>query len=152
MEVTVQDQFLLQQMRWREELEDLQDSADLAGVATFKKRLKAAQDELDEGFSACWDDASRRGRPSAWCVACSSSTSWPTKCAIWKSASTTNPAQPALRLIPRAPWPYRSAEPGQSPQPHQRRLAWVSTWVPPIRWSPPCAAACPRRWPMPKGG
>ena len=61
LEVTVQDpEFLLQQMRWREELEDLQDSADLAGVAAFKKRLKLAQDELDAGFAACWDDAARR--------------------------------------------------------------------------------------------
>ncbi|MQK16796.1 Fe-S protein assembly co-chaperone HscB, partial [Escherichia coli] len=48
LEVTVQDpEFLFQQMRWREELEDLQDSADLAGVAAFKKRLRTAQDELD---------------------------------------------------------------------------------------------------------
>ena len=61
LEVTVQDpEFLLQQMRWREELEDLHDSVDLAGVVTFKKRLKAAQDELEEDFAACWDDAARR--------------------------------------------------------------------------------------------
>ncbi|UUY08716.1 co-chaperone HscB [Pseudomonas sp. J452] len=61
MEVTVQDpEFLLQQMRLREELEDLQDSADVAGVAAFKRRLKQAQDELDADFAACWDDAQRR--------------------------------------------------------------------------------------------
>ncbi|WP_137885018.1 co-chaperone HscB [Pseudomonas sp. 2FE] len=61
LEVTVQDpEFLLQQMHWREELEDLQDSADLTGVATFKRRLKIAQDELNESFAACWDDAARR--------------------------------------------------------------------------------------------
>ncbi|MGH8631728.1 MAG: co-chaperone HscB, partial [Burkholderiales bacterium] len=61
LEVTVQDPaFLLQQMHLREELEDLQDSADLAGVATFKRHLKVAQDELNEGFAACWDDAARR--------------------------------------------------------------------------------------------
>ncbi|MBB2495596.1 co-chaperone HscB [Aquipseudomonas ullengensis] len=61
LEVTVQDgEFLLQQMQWREELEDLQDSADLAGVAVFKRRLKTAQEELDEGFAACWDDPARR--------------------------------------------------------------------------------------------
>jgi molecular chaperone HscB len=61
MEVTVQDpEFLLQQMRLREELEDLQDSADVAGVAAFKRRLKQAQDELDAGFAACWDDVQRR--------------------------------------------------------------------------------------------
>ena len=59
-EVTVHDPaFLLQQMELREELEDLQDSADLAGVATFKRRLKTAQDELNESFAACWDDAAQ---------------------------------------------------------------------------------------------
>ncbi len=61
LEVTVQDpDFLLQQMQWREELEDLHDSADLVGVAQFKRRLKVAQDELNESFAVCWDDASRR--------------------------------------------------------------------------------------------
>ncbi|MFJ7316382.1 co-chaperone HscB [Pseudomonas sp. NPDC098747] len=61
MEVTVQDpEFLLQQMQWREELEDLQDSADLDGVAVFKRRLKVAQEELNESFAACWDDAAQR--------------------------------------------------------------------------------------------
>ncbi|WP_324728299.1 co-chaperone HscB [Pseudomonas chlororaphis] len=51
---------LLQQMQWREELEDLQDEADLAGIAAFKRRLKVAQDELNESFAACWDDAAQR--------------------------------------------------------------------------------------------
>ncbi len=61
LEATVQDpEFLLQQMQLREELEELQDSADLAGVATFKRRLKAAQAELEREFAACWDDAQRR--------------------------------------------------------------------------------------------
>ncbi|MDO7928897.1 co-chaperone HscB [Pseudomonas sp. KFB-139] len=61
LEVTVHDpDFLLQQMQWREELEDLQDEADLAGVAVFKRRLKSAQDELNESFAACWDDAAQR--------------------------------------------------------------------------------------------
>lgn len=61
LEVTVQDpQFLLQQMQLREELEDLHDSADLLGVAAFKRRLKAAQEELNESFAVCWDDAARR--------------------------------------------------------------------------------------------
>ncbi|MHC6227252.1 co-chaperone HscB [Pseudomonas sp. X10] len=62
-EVTVHDpEFLLQQMQWREELEDLQDSADLDGVAVFKKRLKLAQEALNEEFAACWDDAAQRDR------------------------------------------------------------------------------------------
>ncbi|GFM56092.1 co-chaperone protein HscB [Pseudomonas cichorii] len=61
LEVTVHDpDFLLQQMQWREELEDLQGEADLAGVAVFKRRLKSAQDELNESFAACWDDAAQR--------------------------------------------------------------------------------------------
>ena len=61
MEVTVHDpDFLMQQMQWREELEDLQDDADVAGVAVFKRRLKTAQDELNESFAACWDDAAQR--------------------------------------------------------------------------------------------
>ncbi|MBJ2248605.1 MULTISPECIES: co-chaperone HscB [Pseudomonas] len=61
LEVTVHDpDFLMQQMQWREELEDLQDEADVAGVAVFKRRLKNAQDELNESFAACWDDAVQR--------------------------------------------------------------------------------------------
>ncbi|BAN46869.1 co-chaperone HscB [Metapseudomonas resinovorans] len=61
LEATVQDpQFLLQQMQWREELEDLHDSADLDGVAAFKRRLKTAQGELDGDFAECWNDPERR--------------------------------------------------------------------------------------------
>lgn len=61
LEVTVQDpEFLLQQMQWREELEDLQDAADIDGIAPFKRRLKGAQDGLGEQFAVCWDDAGRR--------------------------------------------------------------------------------------------
>lgn len=61
LEVTVHDpDFLLQQMQLREELEDLQDSADISGVGQFKRRLKQAQDALNESFAACWDDAAQR--------------------------------------------------------------------------------------------
>ena len=60
-EVTVHDpDFLLQQMQWREELEELQDEADLPGIATFKRRLKTAHAELDESFAACWNDPQQR--------------------------------------------------------------------------------------------
>jgi molecular chaperone HscB len=55
--------FLLQQMQLREELEELEElyeRADLAGVAQFKRRLKGAQDEPNESFAVCWDDAVRR--------------------------------------------------------------------------------------------
>lgn len=61
LESTVQDpEFLMQQMQWHEELEELQDNADLAGVAAFKKRLKSTQEQLDERFAVCWDDAAQR--------------------------------------------------------------------------------------------
>ncbi|RIA32088.1 co-chaperone protein HscB [Ectopseudomonas oleovorans] len=61
LEVTVQDpDFLLQQMELREELEELHDDADLAGVAAFKRRLKSAQEQLNESFAACWDDDAQR--------------------------------------------------------------------------------------------
>ena len=60
-EVTVHDPaFLMQQMQLREELEDLQDSSDVAGVAVFKRSVKVAQDELNDSFAACWDDAAQR--------------------------------------------------------------------------------------------
>jgi len=60
-EVTVHDpDFLMQQMQWREELEDLQDEADLPGIVTFKRRLKVAQDDLYESFAVCWSDAAQR--------------------------------------------------------------------------------------------
>ncbi|MNC41589.1 hypothetical protein D3C75_903630 [compost metagenome] len=55
-------EFLLRQMMLREELEELQDSADLAGVAAFKRRLKAAQAELEGDFAACWDQPGERER------------------------------------------------------------------------------------------
>ena len=61
LEVTVHDpEFLMQQMQWREELEDLHDSADMAGIAAFKRRLKVAQNQLNDSFAACWDDAAQR--------------------------------------------------------------------------------------------
>lgn len=61
LETTVQDPaFLMQQMELREELQDLQESADLNGVAAFKKRLKQAQDRLNDGFADCWEDPARR--------------------------------------------------------------------------------------------
>ncbi|MAB99154.1 MAG: co-chaperone HscB [Pseudomonadaceae bacterium] len=61
LEVTVHDpDFLMQQIQLREELEDLQDAADIDGVLRFKRSLKQAQDELNESFAVCWDDAARR--------------------------------------------------------------------------------------------
>ncbi|WP_339487507.1 co-chaperone HscB [Pseudomonas sp. EL_65y_Pfl2_R95] len=61
LEVTVHDpDFLMQQIQLREELEDLQDAADVAGVLHFKRQLKIASDELNESFAVCWDDPARR--------------------------------------------------------------------------------------------
>ena len=62
LEATVQDpDFLLQQLQWREELEELQDDEDLAGVEAFKRRLKAAHQSMNESFAALWQDESRIG-------------------------------------------------------------------------------------------
>ncbi|WP_217474888.1 co-chaperone HscB [Stutzerimonas stutzeri] len=61
LEATVQDPaFLMQQMQWREELEELQDDADFAGIASFKARLKSAQHALNESFAPIWQDDSQR--------------------------------------------------------------------------------------------
>ncbi len=61
LEATVQDpEFLLQQMHWREELEDLQDSADLDGVGAFKVRLRDAQASLNQQFAAVWQEQAQR--------------------------------------------------------------------------------------------
>ncbi|MBK3866526.1 co-chaperone HscB [Pseudomonas stutzeri] len=61
LEATVQDPaFLMQQMQWREELEDLHEQADLAGVAAFKARLKLAQQGLNEEFARIWREPASR--------------------------------------------------------------------------------------------
>lgn len=61
LEATVQDPaFLMQQMHWREELEELHEQADLAGVAAFKSRLKQAQQGLNDDFAQIWRDPARR--------------------------------------------------------------------------------------------
>jgi molecular chaperone HscB len=61
LEATVQDpEFLMQQMHWREELEELHDEADVAGVMTFKSRLKKAQQDINESFSRIWQNPAQR--------------------------------------------------------------------------------------------
>ena len=61
LEATVQDPaFLMQQMHWREELEELHEQADLDGVAAFKSRLKQAQQGLNDDFGQIWQDPARR--------------------------------------------------------------------------------------------
>jgi len=55
LETTVQDPgFLMQQMQWREELEELYDDSDIEGVAAFKARLKVAQQDLNDAFAREW--------------------------------------------------------------------------------------------------
>lgn len=54
-EATIQDgQFLFQQMQWREELEELQEQADLDALDAFIRRLKQDRKQLDQEFSAAW--------------------------------------------------------------------------------------------------
>ena len=61
LEATVQDpEFLLQQMHWREELEELHDEADMAGVVAFKARLRKAQQDINEAFSGAWQNPAQR--------------------------------------------------------------------------------------------
>jgi len=61
LETTVQDPaFLMQQMELREELQALQESADLTGLSTFKRHLGQAREQLNEGFAGCWADSARR--------------------------------------------------------------------------------------------
>lgn len=61
LEATVQDpEFLMQQMQWREELEELQSQADLAGIARFKKRLGQEQQALEHGFGESWRSLEQR--------------------------------------------------------------------------------------------
>jgi molecular chaperone HscB len=50
----------MQQMHWREELEELHEQADLAGVAAFKARLKQAQQGLNDDFARIWRDPAHR--------------------------------------------------------------------------------------------
>ena len=61
LEATVQDPaFLMQQMQLREELEELQDEANLVGVASFKTRLKTAQQDLNNSFARIWREELQR--------------------------------------------------------------------------------------------
>lgn len=62
-EATVQDpEFLFQQMEWREELEDLGESADFAAIDAFKKRLAGFRKEVDAEFARAWQDPDKRAQ------------------------------------------------------------------------------------------
>ena len=60
-EATVQDpEFLFQQMEWREELEELAESADFAAIEVFRQRLAGSRKKIDEQFAAVWQDPAQR--------------------------------------------------------------------------------------------
>lgn len=57
LETTVQDpEFLMQQMQWHEELDDLKEQADFNQLNSFKKRIKQTQTELETEFNKYWQD------------------------------------------------------------------------------------------------
>ncbi len=60
-ETTIQDgEFLLQQMEWREQLEDLQEQADLQALELFVGELKQARSKIDNAFALCIEDPEQR--------------------------------------------------------------------------------------------
>ena len=60
-ETTIQDgEFLFQQMEWREQLETLQEQADLIALASFVRELKHARNEIDNAFADCIQDPQQR--------------------------------------------------------------------------------------------
>ncbi len=60
-ETTIQDgEFLFQQMEWREQLETLQEQADLDALAVFVRELKQARSEIDTAFAECLNDPQQR--------------------------------------------------------------------------------------------
>lgn len=61
LEATIQDpSFLLQQLEWREELEALQEAANLSGIAAFKARLNQSQQALGRDFAPLWQNPAQR--------------------------------------------------------------------------------------------
>ncbi len=60
-ETTIQDaEFLLQQMEWREQLEELQEQADLQALERFVGELKQARSKIDSDFALCIEDPEQR--------------------------------------------------------------------------------------------
>ncbi len=60
-ETTIEDgEFLFQQMEWREQLETLQEQADIDALAPFVRELKQARNEIDTAFSSCLNDPQQR--------------------------------------------------------------------------------------------
>lgn len=62
-ETTVHDpEFLFQQLAWREELEELEQAADLDAVDAFRKQMLSQRKALEQEFAACWPHAEQRSR------------------------------------------------------------------------------------------
>lgn len=60
-ETTIQDgEFLLQQMEWREQLEDLQEQADLQALERFIGELQQARSKIDHAFALCIEEPQQR--------------------------------------------------------------------------------------------
>ena len=60
-ETTIQDgEFLFQQMEWREQLETLQEQADLDALDVFFRELKQARQVVETAFADCIDDVQQR--------------------------------------------------------------------------------------------
>lgn len=60
-ETTIQDgEFLLLQMEWREQLEELQEQADLQALERFAQELKQARKDNDVAFARCIEDSAQR--------------------------------------------------------------------------------------------
>lgn len=60
-ETTIQDgEFLFQQMEWREQLETLQEHADVNALPAFTQELKQARSQIDAAFADCLNDPQQR--------------------------------------------------------------------------------------------
>lgn len=57
LETTVQDpEFLMQQMQWHEELDELREQPDFKQLTSFKARIKQIQGDLETDFNKYWQD------------------------------------------------------------------------------------------------
>lgn len=55
LETTVQDpEFLMQQMQWHEDLDELKEAPDLDALNQFKQRIKTEQHQLEKAFDQHW--------------------------------------------------------------------------------------------------
>lgn len=132
--------FLMQQMAWREALEE----AHLRGRARTAWPPRSCSDGRR---SCCRPRGARRpqrlrgSRPPGRKPSCSSSAAEEIRPAFrrWDNDDpVTHASENSLHGL------AANLEPGMTPDPHQRRISrWVSIWARPTRWWPPCAMACP---------